>query len=182
MRMFNVLLMVCALFFASFAFASDVTEVVPESEPAVEAPTEDVAPSESAPDEVPVEDTEGEPETAPVAEPEVVEDVSVVPPVQGELETDAEALSAVGELVGAVMRGEWMLAFALLVMLVVFVLRKFGVLGRVSTRALPFVSASVGLLVGFAAAALAGAALLPALFAGVASGLAASGLWDLLAG
>lgn len=170
-KIYAVILVLALGLFSPLVYAEDAAEVVtPDAVAEVVVELEDVDSDlvvEPEDSEAPSEPAEGE---------------SGVPPVDGELDTDEEALGLLGDLLSAVLSGEWVLAFALLIMLLVFALRRFGVLSKVSGRALPFVSAGVGLGIGFAAAVVAGATLLPALLAGVASGLAASGLWDLLAG
>jgi hypothetical protein len=172
-RIMMILAMVLMLGFAPMAFGEDATAPVPE--PTTGEVVVDVDEDGSA-DVDESTDTDVSDEADVVLDEETVE--TGVDPLDGELATDEEAAEALSALFTALLNGEWLVVFALLIMLVVFALRKFGVLDRVRRRNIPYVPLTLGLLLGVATALLGGVALVPALLAGLTAGLAAVGLWD----
>ena len=98
-----------------------------------------------------------------------------------EVETDEEAVEAAGELINAIQTKHWGLAIGLGLTLLVFVLRKVKVLSKVPSKALPWVTAVLGILGYMAAAFMSdGANLTDAALGGLMTGAAAVGLWEML--
>lgn len=98
-----------------------------------------------------------------------------------EIETDEEAVAAVGDLMGALQDKNWALALGLGLSLLVFGLRKVGVLKKVPSKILPWVTAAIG-VVGYIAVALMteGADIGDAVVGGATTGIAAVGLWEMV--
>jgi hypothetical protein len=98
-----------------------------------------------------------------------------------EIKTDEEAVEAAGELINAIQQKHWGLAVGLGLTLLVFGLRKVKVLAKVPAKALPWVTAVLGVL-GYVAAALMvdGADLMDAAMGGLMTGAAAVGLWEMV--
>jgi hypothetical protein len=98
-----------------------------------------------------------------------------------EVTTDEEAVEAAGELINAIQTKHWGLAVGLGLALLVFGLRKAKVLSKVPSKALPWVTAVLG-VVGYIAAAMMveGADLMDAAMGGAMTGAAAVGLWEMV--
>ncbi|HUW59283.1 MAG TPA: hypothetical protein VMZ92_21800, partial [Planctomycetota bacterium] len=98
-----------------------------------------------------------------------------------EIKSDEEAVEAVGGLLKAIQTKHWGLAVGLGLSLLVFGLRKAKVLAKVPAKALPWVTAVLG-VVGYVAAAMMveGADLMDAAMGGAMTGAAAVGLWEMV--
>jgi hypothetical protein len=98
-----------------------------------------------------------------------------------EIESDEEAVSAVEQLVDAAKGGQWSLFAALLIMLLVYLMKRFALKDKLPAKAVPWV-ASLMSMGGYVAAALMveGAAVMDAVLGGLATGAAAVGLWEML--
>jgi hypothetical protein len=101
-------------------------------------------------------------------------------PAEG-LETDEEAVEAAKGLIVAIHQKHWALALGLGLSLLVFGLRKVKVLAKVPKKALPWVTAVLG-VVGYIAVALTveGADIMDAVWGGAVTGAAAVGLWEMV--
>lgn len=98
-----------------------------------------------------------------------------------EVETDEEAVAAAGELITAIQEKHWALALGLGLSLLVFGLRKVKVLAKVPKKALPWVTAVLGIVTYVAAALMTdGANVTDALWGGAMTGAAAVGLWEMV--
>jgi len=98
----------------------------------------------------------------------------------GVIETDEEAVEAAHGLVGAIQQKHWALALGLGLSLLVFGLRKAKVLAKVPSKALPWVTAALG-IVGYIAVALQGGGdIMDAVWGGAVTGVAAVGLWEMI--
>lgn len=98
-----------------------------------------------------------------------------------EIESDKEAVEAAKGLYGALQQKQWALALGLALSLLVFGLRRTGVLNKVPAKALPWVTAGLGVLSYVIAALMAEGASIPdALLGGATAGVTAVGLWEML--
>lgn len=95
--------------------------------------------------------------------------------------TDADLLGDGKEVVSLFRSQEWALGISALIMLGLALLRRFRVLDRIPSKYVPWVSACLGLLLALGDALSTGGALTAnRILMGLASGLAASGLWGLV--
>lgn len=91
-----------------------------------------------------------------------------------------EVILLIEQLINAAKGGNWQLFVGLLLTLLVWILRKVNVIAFLPDKAVPWVSAAIG-MVGFMGVALAsGLDLTTALIQGFLTGAAAVGLWELL--
>lgn len=99
----------------------------------------------------------------------------------GQIATDEEAVEAAKGLLTAIHQKHWALALGLGLSLLVFGLRKAKVLSKVPSKALPWVTAVLG-IVGYIAVALSveGADIMDAVWGGAVTGAAAVGLWEMV--
>lgn len=182
MRRAILVLSLCALPLSAWAEeakpAPDAAAATVKAEPA-KVEEAKPAPAEAAP--APVE--EAKPETAPAKVLKVVEKVdepakaSKTDPIPDDPE---EIILLVEQLINAAKGGNWQLFVGLLLTLIVWILRKFNVIAFLPDKAVPWVSAAIG-MVGFMGVALAsGLDLTTALIQGFLTGAAAVGLWELL--
>lgn len=97
------------------------------------------------------------------------------------IETDEEAVEAAQGLYAALQAKHWSLALGFGLALLVFVLRKVKVLAKVPAKALPWVTAALG-IVGYISAALMtdGVSMMDAVMSGFMAGAAAVGLWEMV--
>lgn len=114
-------------------------------------------------------DAEGPEVVAPPAAP------VALPPPSG----DTTGPQAVGLLVQALQKKQWAVAIGLVVMLLVWGLRKANVLKSVPAKAMPWVAMVMSLVGAFGMAASSGVPLSDALNQGVMSGMSAVALWEL---
>ena len=150
-------------------------------------PTESFAQDETAPAEVTME--------APAEETTEAGEDSEVPGDEGEAtstenEGDAtedaipesieEAVDTGHALYDAIHSKNWTLVFAFSVMLLVFVVRKFGLLSKLPGHATVWVSVGIGVLVSVASGLISGLSVLDAVLNGAVIGLSGSGLWSAL--
>jgi len=165
-----------------------------------EAPAPDAKATEAAP--APAPDAKAEAVPAPAeeakieAKPAEVKDAAPAPAeakkvlkVVKEAEADKtapipedpeEVILLVEQLINAAKGGNWQLFVGLLLTLIVWVLRKFNVISFLPDKAVPWVSAAIG-MVGYMGVALAsGLDLTTALIQGFLTGAAAVGLWEML--
>lgn len=98
-----------------------------------------------------------------------------------EIETDEEAVEAAQGAYNALANRNWALGISFGLMLLVFILRKVKVLSKVPAKAVPWVTAVLG-MAGYVAAALMtpGVSIGSALLEGAAAGAAAVGLWEMV--
>jgi hypothetical protein len=99
----------------------------------------------------------------------------------GTIESDEEAAEAAKSLIVAIHQKHWALALGLGLSLLVFGLRKAKVLAKVPSKALPWVTAALG-VVGYIVVALTteGADIMDAVWGGAVTGAAAVGLWEMV--
>jgi len=100
---------------------------------------------------------------------------------KAEISSDEEAMSVVKSLVDAAKGGQWSLAAAFALMLLVFFANKFGLKDKLGPKVVPWVAAGTS-MAGYVAAALMvdGVAISDAVLGGFATGAAAVGLWEML--
>lgn len=174
-------------FLAAFMFASPAAAAPPEEDAKAEEKAddaegaEDAAPTEEKADEVaaPEDAEEGdEPGDEPGADDEEADEKVDGP---AEIESDEEAMDTVSQLVAAAKEGHWSLVVAFSIMLLVYLLNRFGVASKLGQKAVPWVAAGTGVL-GYVAAYLMveGATIVDGVTNGVMAGAAAVGLWELL--
>jgi hypothetical protein len=98
-----------------------------------------------------------------------------------EIEDDDNAVAVLKQLVDAAKSGHWSLVVAFGIMLLVYLLQKFGLADKLGKKAAPWIAATTGIL-GYVAAALLveGATIPNALTGGFLTGAAAVGLWEML--
>lgn len=171
-------------FLAAFMFASPAAAAPPEEDAKAEEKAddaegaEDAAPTEEKADEVaaPEDAEEGD---EPAANGDEKADEKVDGPA--EIESDEEAMDTVSQLVAAAKEGHWSLVVAFSIMLLVYLLNRFGVASKLGQKAVPWVAAGTGVL-GYVAAYLMveGATIVDGVTNGVMAGAAAVGLWELL--
>ena len=152
--------------------AQDPTPVPDESPVAEEVLPEEAAADESVvSEEAPVEEiTETE---EPAVEPEAVnEEATEIP------QTDAEVIGVIGSFVKAVNSGDWTLVFAFGVMILIYLVRRLGLLDKLPADAVVWVSLAISVLGCAAAALIDGAAIGAAILQGVVLGLSSAGLWS----
>lgn len=126
-----------------------------------------------------------QPAFASVAAPELVVAVAEIPAGEDITPTIEDAPGLVSTLVQAVKDKNWQLVVAMAIMLLVVlvntILLRFGVLtDEMRKKALPWLSAATGCLVLTASTLLAGGSWLDAILAGLVTGSAAIGLWELV--
>lgn len=166
MKKFLVVLGVLSLtMFTSKAWAQDagVTDPAATVSPVVDADV--VAPVVADPS--PAVDV-----VAPVAT------VAPTAPVVTEPKTDAEALSMAGELITAAKSGHWVVFAGMLLMVIMYGFRRFGLDKKIPANALPWVTLGVGCVTSFAVAIANGKTLLQGLAMGFLISAAASLLWS----
>ena len=122
--------------------------------------------------------------TAPVTPPVVVDTPTtpetVLGPTTAPEELSPEEVLAIGTwVIKAIRGGEWGLAIAGILMVLVWVIRKFIFL-RLPSSYMPWVAAGLGAASAIAANLQAGQPWLAALISGLMVGLASSGLWSLI--
>jgi hypothetical protein len=143
------------------------------------AQDEDAAPAEvttEAPAEAPAEEAEvsegTETPEAPAEEGEESAEDDGIP------ETVEEAVETGHALYDAIHAKNWTLVFAFSVMILVFIVRKLGLLARLPGHAVVWVSVGVGVLVSVASGLISGLGVLDAVLNGAIIGLSGSGLWS----
>ncbi len=138
----------------------------------------DTGTSSETGDEV-TEATESE-STSETGSPVPAEVIEVEAPPAGEVSTNEEAVEAAEGVYTAVTNRDWALVLALSLTLLVFILRKVNILSKVPAKAVPWVTAVIG-MVGYVSAALMtpGVSIPMALMEGLAAGASAVGLWEM---
>jgi uncharacterized low-complexity protein len=172
-------MMMLWVFLAASMLTSPATAAPPEEDKAAteekadEAKTDDVKADEEKADEAKAGDGETGGEAKADTEAKADE--------PAEIETDEEAFDVVAQLVDAAKGGQWSLVAAFVVMLLVYVVKRFGLKDKLPSKAVPWVAAGCS-MAGYVAAALMveGAAVGEALIGGMATGAAAVGLWEML--
>tara|TARA_Y100000034_G_scaffold115525_1_gene152777 strand:+ start:24236 stop:24745 length:510 start_codon:yes stop_codon:yes gene_type:complete len=138
------------------------------------AQDEDAAPAEVT-TEAPAEEAEvsegTETPEAPAEGEESAED-------DGVPETVEEAVETGHSLYDAIHAKNWTLVFAFSVMILVFVVRKLGLLAKLPGHAVVWVSVGIGVLVSVASGLISGLSVLDAVLNGAVIGLSGSGLWS----
>lgn len=139
---------------------------------AVEAPKD-------APAAVPAPDGDAEAALKEAAEKpaEAVEKPAAEAKVPESPEEVGEVTTA---LVEAVKTGQWSIVAGLLILLLIWLGRKFKMLTRVPSKAVPWVSAGLGVAAYVGIALANGLELMPALTQGFAAGSQAVGLWEMV--
>lgn len=167
---------IIALFFAVICIPNAYGE-----EPTPTETTEEVAP-------IPVEkveEVEGakevkeEPKSEEKAE-EKSEEKSEEKPAEKIPETDMEAVKDAVALWKAIESQDWSLATGFIIMLLVYILNRFGLKDKIGAKAIPYVSIAIGILSAIGVALASGGSIAAALEAGVLTGLAAIGSWEAL--
>ena len=97
---------------------------------------------------------------------------------EGVPETIEEAVETGHELYGAIHSQNWTLVFSFSVMLLVFIIRKFGLLAKLPGHATVWVSVAIGVLVSVSSGLISGLSVLDAVLNGAIIGLSGSGLWS----
>jgi hypothetical protein len=96
-----------------------------------------------------------------------------------EIHSDSQAADAVGQMMEAGRSGKWNLVAALVLMLLVYGLKKKGMLNKVPAEHIPTVTLALGLASGLIPQLIAANPdWLMGIVSGVGSGLGASGLWE----
>lgn len=97
-----------------------------------------------------------------------------------EVETDEDAVEAAKDLYSAITGQNWAMVVAIGLTLLVFAMRKFNLLAKIPTKAIPWVTAALA-MVGYVAAALLAPEVVigQALLEGLAVGAAAVGFWEM---
>jgi len=118
--------------------------------------------------------------TSETGSPVPAEVIEVEAAPVAEISTNEEAVAEAKGVYDAVSNRDWALAIALGLTLVVFILRKVNILSKVPTKAVPWVTAIIG-MVGYVSAALMtpGVSIPMALMEGLAAGASAVGLWEM---
>jgi hypothetical protein len=170
----NKILLVLS-FVAAFILATPVSAAPPEGEgTATEAkePAPDAKVDEKA-------DVKVEEKTDAKADAKVEEKKAAEP--APEIKTDEEAVGVVNQVVGAAKEGKWGLVAGLVIMLLVYGIRRVGLLSKVPAQWIPWVAAGLS-IVGYIAGALMvdGATIVDALVGGFTVGASAAGLWEML--
>lgn len=129
------------------------------------APTTDVTPEPQAQEASPPITT------TPEAQPE---ENSAAP----DLLTEAEVAEATSSLFSAINNKNWTLAFAFGVMILVYLVRKLGLMTKVPSNALVWVSVGLGVLTCVSAAIIEGKDVPTALAQGAILGLSGAGMWN----
>lgn len=99
------------------------------------------------------------------------------PPVEEAVDASVESVSA---LVDAVQNKNWALAIGLLLSILVAFANKFGLKDKVGGKAIPWVTAGLGVVGAVATALVAGIAPFEAVSQGLIAGVAAIGGWEML--
>ena len=98
-----------------------------------------------------------------------------------EIESDEEAVETAKSLYNALQEKQWALALGLGLSLLVFGIRRTGLMDRVPSKALPWVTTGLAVVSYVIAALMAEGASIPdALLGGATAGAAAVGLWEML--
>jgi hypothetical protein len=167
-------MMMLWVFLAAFMITSPATAAPPEED---KAATEEKA-DEAKADEAKADEAKaGDGETGGEAKA----DTEGSADAPAEIETDEEAFDVVAQLIDAAKGGQWSLVAAFVVMLLVYVVKRFGLKDKLPSKAVPWVAAGCS-MAGYMAAALMveGAAVGEAVIGGLATGAAAVGLWEML--
>jgi hypothetical protein len=168
-------MMLLLTFLAAFMLMTPVMAAPPEEGQAATEGTSEGAMTDGTSDETStgaMADTEG------TATEDTGDSEEATP---SEIEDDEEALSVVEELVNAAKGGQWSLVVAFVIMLLVYVVKRFGLKDKLPSKAVPWVAAGTS-MAGYVAAALMvdGAGILDAVLGGLATGAAAVGLWEMV--
>ena len=154
-------------------WADEGAKPAPDAAASTEATVEEAAPAEAKPTDV----AKAKPVLKVVEKAEEPKAADKTDPVP---EDPEEIILLVEQLINAAKGGNWQLFVGLLLTLIVWILRKVNVLAFLPDKAVPWVSAVIGML-GFMGVALAsGLDLTTALIQGFLTGAAAVGLWELL--
>jgi len=177
-----------ACLFLLLSLIASAQEAIPEGHEATEPLTEVVAEDTSRESD----DSEEAEENKELEEPEKTEeedDATTTPeedaptegvaPIEGEL-TDEEVADTTMALKDAIESDNWPLAAALSVMLVVYIIRRLGLLKAVPKDAVPWISVVLGLVVCIATSIIAGNEVDRAIIDGLMVGLSGSGSWNTL--
>jgi len=158
----------CSVFLAAPALAAP--DAGPTAKDVKEMPAASPAPADAGPT----------PAKAEPAKKATAEEAKPVPP-RAQPETMTEAIKEVGALVEAARNGNWVLFTGILIMLLIYILDKLVKLKeRIPAKAVPWVSAALGIVGSIAAQLTTGIPWGQALLQGFTAGLAAVGLWELI--
>jgi hypothetical protein len=150
-------------FLAAFMFTTPAFAAPPEEDAKADTQTDEKAPEAGT--EAKTEETKGD-------------EKGDGPAVIGD---DEGAVSTLQQLVTATKNGHWSLVMAFGLMLVVYLLNKLGITSKLGAKAVPWIAAGTG-VAGYVSAALMieGTSLVDGVTAGVMTGAAAVGLWELI--
>jgi hypothetical protein len=168
-------------FMAAFMLTSPAMAAPPEEKAATEEKADDGAPEEAKADAGAPEEAKadaGTPDEAATGGDTGGAEEGDGP---AEIKTDEEAVSAVEQIVSAAKGGQWSLVVALSIMLLVYLVKRFGLKDKLPSKVVPWAAAGLS-MAGYVAAALMvdGAAMLDAALGGLATGAAAVGLWEMV--
>ena len=173
-------------FLAAFMFISPALAQPPEGDAKAEKKADDGKTDEAKAEEkadAKADETKTEEKTDAKADAKTDEKADATGDTDGakEIETDEEAVSAAQDFATAIGQKHWALALGLGLSLLVFGLRKVKVLAKVPSKALPWVTAALGIVTYVAAALMTdGASITDALWGGAMTGAAAVGLWEMV--
>ena len=148
-KRFSLLLaFLAALALTSPAYAGPAEEAKAADTKAADTTAADTKAEEP---EAKAEEPEAKAEEPETKEPEAEEAETEEGPA--EIKDDDEAIAAVKQLIEAAKNGHWALVVALGIMLLVYVLHRFGLAAKLGKKVVPWVAAATGVL-GYVAAAL----------------------------
>lgn len=158
-----------SLLIASPSFAQDAgPDITVDAAVEVSAPEADVV---EASDTATAEVAEPAPAVAPA--PATPTEPTVTPP-----ETDEQALGMVGDLISAAKNGQWLVFTGFLLMVLLYAIRRFGILGKLPSSALPWVSLVIGCVTFVSVGLASGMSFGGSLLLGFLTSSAAALLWD----
>jgi len=140
-----LLTFLAALAITSPVYAGPTEEAKAENTKAEDTKAEEAKTEKTKADEAEAEDTEAK------ESPDAEGDAEADGPAK--IEDDDEAVAAVKQLIDAAKNGHWSLVVALGIMLLVYVIHRFGLAAKLGKKAVPWIAAATGVL-GYVAAAL----------------------------
>ncbi|MDB4278214.1 phage holin family protein [Deltaproteobacteria bacterium] len=173
------------------AYAQDDTPAVdaPTTEeaaaPADAPPAEEPAAEEAPADDAAPEGTEGESEKAEADVEDAAEGDEAAAEGEDKAEapeaptTDEEALETGMLLVEALKAGQWPMAVGLLLTLLVYLVNRFALKGKVDEKVIPWIAFGVGVAGAAGTGLVTGVPVVEAVVEGVMAGVAAVGGWEM---
>jgi hypothetical protein len=165
------LIVALSLMVASPAFAQDAgpTDTVDAVSNVLESSATDTVEQSVAPDVIAADVVEA----APAAPSTTPTEPTVAPP-----ETDEQAIGMVGDLIAAAKGGQWFVFAGFLLMIVIYAIRRFGLLGKLPSSALPWVTLVLGCITFVSMGLASGMTFGGSLLLGFLTSSAAALLWD----